>query len=71
MFEKLTQEQFEHILDMLILYKQTNPKKVVCLNEKSVKESIHFMNTTGREFASQLGMNKIDDDDDDGDVDGN
>ena len=60
MFENLTQEQFEHILDMLILYKQTNPKKVVYLNEKSVKDAIHFMNTTGREFANQLGMNKND-----------
>ena len=56
MFEKLTQEQFEHILDMLILYKQTNPKKIVCLNEKSVKDAIHFMNTTGKQFSDKLGM---------------
>jgi hypothetical protein len=62
MLGKLTQEQFEHVLDMLILYKQTNPKKVVSFNEKSVKNAIHFMNTTGREFASQLGMNKDDGD---------
>ena len=64
MFENLTQEQFEHILDMLILYKQTNPKKVVCLNEKCAKDAIHFMNTTGQRFASQLGINKNNDDDD-------
>ena len=62
MFENLTQEQFEHVLDMLILYKQVNPNKNVYLNEKCVKDAIHFMNTTGQKFASQLGMNKNDDD---------
>jgi len=61
MFENLTQEQFEHILDALIIFKQTNPKKKVTLSEKSVKEAFNFLNTTGRQFASQLGMNKNDD----------
>jgi hypothetical protein len=61
MFENLNQEQFEHILDILILYKQVNPNKNVYLNEKCVKDAIHFMNTTGQRFASQLGMNKNDD----------
>ena len=65
MFENLTQEQFEHILDILILYKQVNPNKNVYLNEKCAKDAIHFMNTTGQRFASQLGINKNDDDDDD------
>ena len=63
MFENLTQEQFEHILDILILYKQLHPNKNVYLNEKHIKDAIHFMNTTGQRFASQLGMNKDDDDD--------
>ena len=62
MFENLNQEQFEHILDILILYKQVNPNKNVYLNEKCVKEALHFMNTTGQRFASQLGMNKNDED---------
>lgn len=62
MFENLTQEQFEHILDIMILYKQVNPTKNIYLNEKCVKNAIHFMNTTGQKFASQLGMNKDDDD---------
>jgi len=58
MFENLSQEQFEQILDVLILYKQLNNKKTVTLSESSVKEAFHFMNTTGKQFASQLGMNK-------------
>ncbi len=41
---KLNQEQFEHIINILILYKQMNPKKDVYLNENSIKEAIHFMN---------------------------
>ena len=61
MFENLTQEQFNHIIDVLILFKQTNPKKKVTLSEKSVKEAFNFLNTTGRQFASQLGMNKDED----------
>ena len=65
MFENLTQEQFEHILDILILYKQVNPNKNVYLNEKCAKDAIHFMNTTGNKFASQLGINKNDSVDDD------
>lgn len=63
MFENLNQEQFEYILDILILYKQVNPNKNVYLNEKYAKEAINFMNTTGQRFASQLGMNKDDDGD--------
>ena len=30
-------------------------------DEKWAKEAIHFMNTTGKQFASQLGMNKDED----------
>ena len=65
MLEKLAQKNFEHLLDVLILYKQVNPKKVVYLNEKSVKEALNFMNTTGQQFASQLGMPNNKDDSDD------
>ena len=61
MFEKLSQEQFEQIIDIVILYKQANPKKNVYLNEKCIKEAIHFMNTTGKQFASQLGLNEDED----------
>ena len=60
MLENISQEQFEHILDILILYKQTNPKQKVCLNEKSIKEAFNFMNTTGKQFGSKLGMNNED-----------
>lgn len=57
MLNKLTQKQFEHILDMLILYNQiTPPEKEVFLTEKSIKEAFNFMNGQGKEFAKQLGM---------------
>lgn len=52
-----TQEQFEHILNVLILYNQLTPKEtIVYLNEKSIKDSLKFMNTTGKEFSDKLGM---------------
>jgi len=57
MLDILSQEQFEHILDLLIVYKQCNKNKTVYLNEKSIKEAIHFMNNSGKEMAKQFGMN--------------
>ena len=57
MLNKFTQEQFEHILNVLILYNQLTPKEtIVYLNEKSIKDSIKFMNTTGKQFSDKLGM---------------
>ena len=35
--ENLTDKQFEHILNLLIVYKQSNQNKEVCLNEKCIK----------------------------------
>ena len=63
MFENLTQEQFEHIIDIIIVYKQANPKKDVYLNEKCLKEALNFMNTTCKQFANKLGLNNSDDED--------
>ena len=57
MLDKLSQEQFEHILNVLIVYKQSNKDKDVYLNEKSIKEAFHFMNNYGKEMANQLGLN--------------
>ena len=56
MLDKLSQDQFEHIIDLLILYKQVSPKKTVTLSEKSIKEAFHFMNTQGKDLAGQLGI---------------
>lgn len=57
MLEQLTQEQFEHILDVLILYNQVTPKTTeVFLNEKSIKEAFSFMSNQGKDLATKLGM---------------
>lgn len=57
MLEKyIDQEKFEHIIDLLILYKQLNKDKTVYLNEKSIKEAINFMQNAGKQFAGKLGM---------------
>jgi hypothetical protein len=57
MINKLTQEQFEHIIEVLILYKQLSKDKEVSLSEKSIKEAFHFMSNQGEDLANQLGMN--------------
>ena len=58
MFDRFNQQQFEHALDVLILYKQTCPKKNVYINDKSVKEAFAFMQTHGKDLADQMGMVK-------------
>lgn len=59
MLNKLTQKQFEHILDMLILYNQvTPPEKEVFLTEKYVKEAFNFINGQGKELANKLGISE-------------
>jgi len=56
MLENIPQKQFEHIIDLLILYKQLNPNKDVYMSDKSVKDAIVFMSTVGKEFADKLGL---------------
>ena len=58
MLENISQEQFEHIINLLILYKQLNPNKDVYLSEKSVKNAMQFMSTAGKEFADKLGLSE-------------
>ena len=58
MLENIDQNKFEHIIDMLILYKQLNPTKDVYLSEKSVKDAITFMSTVGKQFADKLGLSQ-------------
>tara|TARA_B100000900_G_C20457662_1_gene665826 strand:- start:755 stop:928 length:174 start_codon:yes stop_codon:yes gene_type:complete len=57
MLENISQEQFEHIINVLIVYKQLNPKKDVYLSEKSVKDAISFMSKAGKDYADKLGLN--------------
>jgi hypothetical protein len=40
--ERLTQEQFDRVINLLILYKQIQPQKDVYLNETSFKEATQF-----------------------------
>jgi hypothetical protein len=43
--DKLPQAYFEQILNLLIFYKQMNPKKKVTLSEKSIKEATTFFHS--------------------------
>ena len=57
MLENISQEQFEHIINLLIVYKQLNPNKDVYLSEKSVKDALSFMSKAGKDYADKLGLN--------------
>ena len=39
-FENLTQDQFDYVLNVLVMYKQLNPKKDVYLNERCFKSAL-------------------------------
>ena len=40
--ERMIQERFERLIDILILYKQSNPGKDVYLSEKHINEAISW-----------------------------
>ena len=48
-FENLSQDKFDYVLNVLIMYKQLNPKKDVYLNERCFKSALanvsNFMNS--------------------------
>ena len=54
MFEKLSQEQFEQILNMLILYKQAHRDTDVYLNEKCIKKALFFMNNARKDMHDTM-----------------
>ena len=54
MLENINQKQFEHIIDILIVYKQLNPKKDVYLTENSVKDAITFMQKSGEKIFNNI-----------------
>lgn len=41
--ENLSQQQFDYILNILIMYKQVCPKEDVYLNEKSILKSLKLV----------------------------
>ena len=40
MFDRLSQEQFNYIIEAMCLYKTLNPEKTVTLSVKTVKEAV-------------------------------
>lgn len=62
MLENINQEQFEHIINILIVYKQLNPKKNVYLSENSVKDAISFMQKSGDKIFNNIMKKERDED---------
>lgn len=47
--ESLSQEQFDYVLNLLIMYKQVCPKEDVYLNEKSILKSLKLVELVNKE----------------------
>lgn len=57
MLEKINQQQFEQLLEILINYKKINPKEDVYLNEVCIKRAFNFMNSASKQLKSQVNLN--------------
>jgi len=47
--ENLSQQQFDYILNLLIMYKQVCPKEDVYLNEKSILKSLKLVDLVNKD----------------------
>jgi hypothetical protein len=52
--EKMIQEKFERMIDILILYKQTNKDEDVFLSEKSINKAIQWFQKNLTNTINQL-----------------
>jgi len=64
---RYTDQQFNHILDVLIQYKKCVPDKDVYINETSIKEAFEYFIKTGI-FERLVGASSDADDEDDEDL---
>ena len=54
MFERLSEKQFNYMIEAMCLYKSLNPYITVTLSEKSAKEAINYFNREGKQFGPML-----------------
>ena len=54
MFERLSQDQFNYMIEAMCLYKTLNPNKEVTLSEKTGKEVMNFFNREGNRYIPML-----------------
>ena len=54
MFERLSQDQFNYLIEAMCLYKTLNPDKIVSLSEKTAKDVMNFFNREGNIYIPML-----------------
>jgi hypothetical protein len=54
MFERLSQDQFNYMIEAMCLYKTLHPDKEVTLSEKTGKEVMNFFNREGNRYIPML-----------------
>ena len=54
MFERLSEKQFNYMIEAMCLYKSLNPYITVTLSDKSAKETMNYFNREGKQFGPML-----------------
>tara|TARA_A100001015_G_scaffold235571_1_gene267405 strand:- start:669 stop:965 length:297 start_codon:yes stop_codon:yes gene_type:complete len=54
MFEKLSKDQFNYIIEAMCFYKKLNPDKEVTLSERCAKDVMNFFNREGNKHIPML-----------------
>jgi len=59
-YEQQKQKQFEQQIELLILYKKSNPKKNVYLTEETINTAFKWYSETFSIIKEQMILNKTD-----------
>ncbi len=57
-YERNIQERFEQLIEVLVLYKQSNPMIEVSLSEKSINEAIKWFQGNLSGLMNSISSNK-------------
>lgn len=57
-YERSVQERFEQLIEVLVLYKQSNPMIEVSLSEKSINEAIKWFQGNLSGLINTISANK-------------
>ena len=57
-YERSVQERFEQLIEVLVLYKQSNPMIEVSLSEKSINEAIKWFQGNLSGLMNSISSNK-------------
>ena len=57
-YERNIQERFEKLIEVLVLYKQSNPTLEVSLSDKSINEAVQWFQGNISDLMTNIATNK-------------